>query len=344
MNYNNYKGIQEAILSANKIVLSTHTSPDGDTLGSALGLYHFLKSKGIKAHIVCPNIPPDYLAWMPQNDIIINYESDPDGFKIVANDADLIVHIDYNAFHRTGDEVDKVLNELTTDTTHIMIDHHPSPTEGFKAYVSDTSACSTAQLVYQFTQFVSPDTLLTKEAAICLYVGLITDTGSFNYGMTDERPYLMAANLVKAGINDRLIHEKVYSNNNLNRLKLLGFALSEKLVVNSDEKWAYISLSRRDLEKYNYQPGDTEGIVNYALSINGILAAVLLTEKEHKIRMSFRSKGDFAVNAIAREHFDGGGHLNAAGGNSELSLDLTIEALKKQMGSYKNELLKSNSL
>ncbi|MCK5776302.1 MAG: DHH family phosphoesterase, partial [Bacteroidales bacterium] len=306
MNYNNYKGIQESIFSASKIVLSTHTSPDGDTLGSALGLYHFLKSKGIKVQVVCPNKSPDYLAWMPQNDIIISYESDPDSFKAVTGEADLIVHIDYNAFHRTGDEVAKVFNELT-NTAHIMIDHHPSPDEGFRAYVSDTSACSTAQLVYQFTQFVNPATVLTKEAAICLYVGLITDTGSFNYGMTDEKPYLMAADLVKAGIDDRLIHEKVYSNNNLNRLKLLGFALSEKLVVNAVQKWAYISLSHKDLEKYNYQPGDTEGIVNYALSINGILAAVLLTEKEDKIRMSFRSKGDFAVNAIAREHFDGGG-------------------------------------
>ena len=343
MNYNNYKGIQETIFSANKIVLSTHTSPDGDTLGSALGLYHFLKSKDINVQVVCPNKSPDYLAWMPQNNLITSYESDPDGFKAVVRDADLIVHIDYNAFHRTGDEVAKVFQNLS-DIAHIMIDHHPNPANGFKAYVSDTSACSTAQLVYQFTQFVNPNTILSKEAAICLYVGLITDTGSFNYGMTDEEPYLMAANLVKSGIDDRLIHEKVYSNNTLDRLKLLGFALSEKLVVNTAQKWAYISLSRNDLEKYNYQPGDTEGIVNYALSINGILAAVLLTEKEDKIRMSFRSKGDFAVNAIAREHFGGGGHLNAAGGNSEYSLEITIKNLKKRMSAYKNELLKSKSL
>jgi len=340
LNYNNYKGIEEAIFSANDIVLSTHTSPDGDTLGSALGLYHFLKSKGINARVVCPNISPDYLAWMPHNEVIISYESDPEAFKAAVSQADLIVHIDYNAFHRTGDEVAKVLQELTS-VTHIMIDHHPKPSDGFKAYVSDTSACSTAQLVYQFTQSVSPNTVLPKEAAVCLYVGLVTDTGSFNYGMVDEKPYLIAASLVKSGIDDRLIHEKIYSNNTLDRLKLLGYALSEKLEVNIDQKWAFISLSRQDLEKYNYQPGDTEGIVNYALSINGILAAVLLTEKEDKIRLSFRSKGDFAVNAIARDHFDGGGHLNAAGGNSKISLELTIERLKERMSSYKSELLKS---
>lgn len=342
MNYSNYKGIKEAIFSASNIVLSSHTSPDGDTLGSALGLFHFLKEIGIETQVVCPNSSPDYLAWMPDNESIISFEEDENEFKTAIETADLIIHVDYNAFHRTGEDVGKLFQGLT-NVSHLMIDHHPNPSDGFKAYLSDSTACSTAQLVYQLTQYISPNTVLIKDAAICLYVGIITDTGSFSYGIRDEKPYLIAADLLKAGIDDRLIHEKVYSNNTLNRLKLLGYALSEKLVVNMDEKWAYISLSRSELEKYDYQPGDTEGIVNYALSINGVLAAVLLTEKQDIIRLSFRSKGNFAVNTIANKYFDGGGHLNAAGGNSTLTMGETIEALIKRMSIYKDELQKIDS-
>jgi len=338
LNTNDYKGIKDAIFQAKNIVLSTHTNPDGDTLGSALGLWHFLKTQGIHSQLICPNTAPMFLSWMPSYQDFVIFEKDAVQFESAVQSADLIVHIDYNAFHRTGDDVAKLLEN--SQATHIMLDHHPNPSEGFAAYISDPSACSTAQLVYQLTEFIKPQSLLNTQAATCLYVGLITDTGSFNYGMDDEKPYLIAANLVKAGIDDRLIHEKVYSNNTLNRLKLLGYALSEKLIINTEEKWAYISLTREELKKYHHQPGDTEGIVNYALSVNGVVAAVLLTERDDKIRLSFRSKGQFAVNNIARKYFDGGGHINAAGGNSELSMDQTIIKLKERMKEFKDELIK----
>ncbi len=338
MNTNNYKGIKDAVFQAKNIVLSTHANPDGDTLGSALGLYHFLKTLDIHATLVCPDVAPDFLSWMPSYDQFIIHKNNPVVFNQLILDADLIVHIDYNAFHRTGDDVAEIF-ENTSKAKHIMIDHHPNPADGFAAYISDPSACSTAQLVYQFTQFVEPNVLMTPSSATCLYVGLITDTGSFNYGMTDEKPYLIAAALVKSGIDDRLIHEKVYSNNTLDRLKLLGYALSEKLYINTEEKWAYISLTKEELEKYNYQAGDTEGIVNYALSINKVMAAVLMTEKNEKIRLSFRSKGKFPVNKIARDYFEGGGHLNAAGGNSSLSMEDTIVKLKSSMSLFKKELI-----
>jgi len=338
LNTSDYKGVKDAIFQAENILLSTHTNPDGDTLGSALGLYHFLKTINIQATLICPDVAPDFLSWMPDYDQFIIYKSDRVSFEDAIINADLIVHVDYNAFHRTGKDVGSLL-EKAKDTKHVMIDHHPNPETGFTAYISDPSACSTAQLVYQFTQFIKPDTLLSTQSATCLYVGLITDTGSFNYGMTDEKPYLIGANLVKAGIDDRWIHEKVYSNNTLNRLKLLGYALSEKLFINTEEKWAYISLSKEELAKYNYQSGDTEGIVNYALSVNGVVAAVLMTEKDGKIRLSFRSKGKFPVNKIASDHFEGGGHLNAAGGNSTVSMDQTINKLKESMRLFKQELI-----
>jgi len=337
LKFSNYKAVEEHLLKAENIVLSTHTNPDGDTLGSALGLYHFLKSKGIHAKMISPEVAADFISWMPSYDEMNIYSKEPERVKQIVDEADLIVHIDYNAFHRTGDAVSDVL-EKATHAKHLIIDHHPNPSDVFDAYISDTSACSTAQLVYQLIDFLSGTQLLTKDAAECLYVGLITDTGSFSYGMADEKPYLIGAALVKAGIDDRWIHQKVYSNNTENRLKLLGYALNEKLVINYEEHWAYISLSREELDRYHYQAGDTEGLVNYALSVNGVVAAVLLSEKTDKIRLSFRSKDSFAVNRIAHEYFDGGGHMNAAGGNSSLSMDETISRLKKYMSLYKEEM------
>lgn len=337
MNTKDYKGLEHYIKEAKSLVLCTHSNPDGDTLGSCLGLYHFFTSIGIDCQIISPDPSPDFLNWMPGYDKVCIYQDNSQKANEILQSADVIFHVDYNAFHRTGEHLSKAL-EKAIHANHLIIDHHPNPDKGFKAYVSDISACSTAQLAYQLTQEMSNGSLLNKDASTCFYVGLITDTGSFSYGMADETPYLIAAQLVKAGIDDKWIHEKIYSNNTQNRLKLLGYALSEKLVVVKEQEWAYISLSKVELEKYNYQPGDTEGIVNYALSIEGVKAAVLITDKKDIIRLSFRSKGNFAINGIAHSNFDGGGHLNAAGGNSKLSMDETIKKLKKVMSSHIKEL------
>jgi len=340
LNINDYKAIKDCIYQSKNIVLSTHTNPDGDTLGASLGLYHFLKSVGIEVKMISPDIAPDFLSWMPAYEQMLVYTQSSGEVKKCIQDADLIIHIDYNALHRTGEQLSGILAKAD-HAQHAIIDHHPQPADIFCAYISDTSACSTAQLVYQFIIDAFDRQNITTHAATCLYVGLITDTGSFSYGMEDEKPYLMGAALVKAGIDDRWIHQKVYSNNTENRLKLLGYALNEKLVIQADEHWAYISLTREELERYQYKAGDTEGLVNYALSVNGVVAAVLMSEKTDKIRLSFRSKGSFAVNGIARDCFDGGGHLNAAGGNSHLSMEKTIERLKKCMSKFKDQLQKN---
>ena len=337
MNYSNYTDISQGVKLASNLVLCTHTNPDGDTLGSALGLYHFLKSIGIESKVLSTDLAPDFLSWMPGYDQVIINQTQAEAYKEAIMMADLIIHIDYNAYHRTGKTTETLLQN-TKQTQHMMIDHHPNPEKGYDAYVSDTSACSTAQLIYQLTQYMSEGIILSKECSTCLYVGLITDTGSFSYGLSDEKPYVIASELVKSGINDRWIHQKVYSNNTLNRLKLMGYALSEKLVVIGDEKWAYISLDQQELEKYKHQPGDTEGLVNYALSISGIVAAVLMTRRDDLIRLSFRSKGSFAINRIAEKSFSGGGHRNAAGGNSELSMQETIGKLRAEMKPYASEL------
>jgi phosphoesterase RecJ-like protein len=333
---NQYDKVATYIKGADKLILSSHSNPDGDTLGSVLGLYHFLQEMGISSEMICPDPAPDFLSWMPDYSKIHIYSEEPKKVEELILSADVIVHIDYNAFHRAGDKPQQLFE--SAKASHLMIDHHPLPQEGFAAYVTDTSACSTAQLIYELSKVMLPNTLLNKNTAECLYVGLITDTGSFSYGMVDEKPYLMAADLVKAGVDDRRIHQFVYNNNTSQRIKLLGFALSEKLVILEDEHWAYISLEQAELNRFNYQAGDIEGLVNYALSIKGIKMAVLLTERDDKIRMSFRSKDSFAVNDIARRYFDGGGHLNAAGGNSYVNMEATIQKLKSTMLEYLEEL------
>jgi len=337
LNYNNYKDISQFLLNSKNIVLSTHKNPDGDTLGSALGLYFILKSLNKQVRLITPEQASDNLQWLPSYASFVVYKSEQAGVEQLISDADLLVHIDYNAFHRTGDDMAQIF-EQSKNAKHIIIDHHPNPQSGFAAYVSDPSACATAQLIYNLAAFMKVD--LDQNIATCLYSAIITDTGSFSYGMEDEKPYLVAAALVKTGIDDRWIHQKIYSDNSLDRLQLIGFAISSKLVVNKAERWAYISLTKEELERYHYKSGYTEGLVNEALSIQNIVAAVLLTEKEGIIRLSFRSKSNLPINNIARKYFDGGGHINAAGGNSSDSMPVTIERLKHHMHVYKEVLNK----
>lgn len=325
--------MESFISEAKNIVISTHTNPDGDTIGSALGLFHYIQSQGFNSKVICPDEIPASVSWLPGISEIVVHESHPEQVKQLIESADLIIHVDYNAIHRTGDLV-KRLFENTSKSIQLLIDHHPNPEAGFKAYISDTSASSTAQLVFQLLKTMNSNEFLAKDVATCLYVGLMTDTGSFSYSMADEKPYLMGADLVKSGIDDKWIHEKVYSTNTLNKLKLLGYALSEKLVVVNNESWAYISLEKDELEKFDHKPGDTEGLVNYALSIEGVNVAIMLTQRKDFIRLSFRSKGKFPVNIIANNEFEGGGHLNAAGGNSNLSMPETIDKLRQVMSQY----------
>lgn len=331
MNFSNYKEISEKLRSCGNIVISTHKTPDGDTIGSALGLYYFLKTININAHLIGIDEAPEFLSWMPGYVNIVNYSKKPEKVKQLIDNAELIVHVDYNAYHRVGEDVEELFKNA--DAKDVMIDHHPNPQEGFEAYISDVSACSTAQLVYNLIVFMSGSSKLNTNTAIGLYVGLITDTGSFSYGMIDEKPYLMAADLVKSGIDDKWIHQQVYSSNTYDRLRLLGYALSEKLMV-IDDQWAYITLESEELSRYHFQAGDNEGLVNYALSIKGIKAAVLMTEKDDLIRISFRSKDDIPINQIAQKYFDGGGHKNAAGGNSFKSMEETIDRLKLVMNDF----------
>lgn len=336
MKYNNYKEIYLQLKEPKKIVLTAHASPDGDTIGSCMGLYHYLIQFGHQVKVISPDQAPGFLQWLPDYDQVIIYEKDAENAKQEIEDANLIFAIDYNAFHRTGKELDVLLEAASA--TKILIDHHPYPDEVFDWKISDTSASSTAEMIFSFIEDLDHLDKINKEVAVCLYVGLLTDTGSFSFSLNSDKPYQMAGFLYNIGIDVQAINQRVYSAFTENRLRLTGYAISEKLVVNQDLRFTYISLTKEELNRFNYQSGDTEGIVNYALGIENIIVAVLMTEKEDRIRLSFRSKGSFSVNHLASEHFEGGGHRNAAGGNSYVTMEETILKLNEILSQYKTEI------
>lgn len=336
MKYNEYKNISKLLSTSNKIVLSAHANPDGDTIGSCMALYHYLMQLGHQVQVIVPDQAPDFLRWMSDYDKAIVFDMDIQKGKQAIEAADLIFAVDYNAFHRAGKGVHPLLE--SAKAIKVMIDHHPNPDDVFDAKISDISASSTAEMVFRFIEDIGHLDKINKQVAEGLYVGLLTDTGSFSFSINSEKPYSMAAFLYNTGIDVQAINQRIYSAFTENRLRLTGYAISEKLVVNQSLRFAYIALSKEELNRFNHQYGDTEGLVNYALGIENIVVAVLMTEKEDKIRLSFRSKSNFAVNEIANKYFDGGGHRNAAGGNSYLSIDQTIDRINTILVQFKTEL------
>lgn len=299
------------------IVLVSHTNPDGDALGSTLALYQVLLSLGYNVTAIVPNIYPSFLEWMPSINEVVIAESKQKFTEKTIMDAELIICLDFNAFHR----VERLENFLTkSKAVKVLVDHHLEPALYFDISISDVTVSSTSELVYNLIEDLGYEANIDHRVAECLYVGIMTDTGSFSYSCNHERTYIITSKLIAKGVDPQRVHNLVYDTFSENRLRLLGHLLRNKMVVLPHYKAAYISLSLLDQKKYNYQIGDSEGIVNYALSIEGIRLAAFFTEKKDKVRISFRSKGDFSVNELARTYFDGGGHKNAAGGNSYTTL------------------------
>ena len=337
MHFNQIDEITRAINRHSTFLVTTHTNPDGDAIGSSLALLHYLREKGKDARLIVPNLYPEFLAWMPGNESILVFERDGEKIKQALQDIQVVFCLDYNALSRSGSMKDTL---MSLDALKIMIDHHPQPeAEDFDILYSTTDTSSTAELLYRCMKDCDPDFPVSHEVATCLYVGIMTDTGSFSFSCNKPETFTATAHLLAAGIDGEWIHRKVYDTFSEDRLRLLGFSLSEKLVVLPEFATAYISLSAKDLKRFNYQVGDTEGIVNYALSIKGIALAVLLTERKGRIRLSFRSRGNFSVNELAREHFNGGGHRNAAGGDCYESLENTLVKLRNLLPSYRERLL-----
>ena len=315
--------IQEFADQAQSIVITSHKSPDGDSIGSSLALYHVLKKWGKQVQIVHPDPAPEFLHWVPGQENIVDFETKAEQAISIIETADLIFCLDYNEPSRVGDPMQEYL--VASNANKVMIDHHLHPADFCQAVISETAACSTCELIYKWIEDIDHLDDLDETSGACIYLGIMTDTGSFRFPSVSADTHEIAADLIRRGVKHYLIHEAVYDTNTVDRIKLRGYALSEKLVCLNDIHVAYASLSENELQKYNYQKGDTEGLVNQILGIQGIKMAVLFVEKDGKVKISFRAKGDYFVNELAKTHFEGGGHAYASGGISRESLEKTVE-------------------
>lgn len=336
MTKNDILEIKALLKSPKKIVIVPHKNPDGDAMGSSLGLYHYLKLYNHNISVIAPNDYPDFLKWLPGDDIVLKYDNNKKEADALILDADIIFTLDFNALHRTGDMED-VLSKA--EAIKILIDHHQQPDNYANYIYSDVTICATAQMIYHFINMLGDIKLLNTDISTCLYTGIMTDTGSFRFRSTTSTTHHVVASLIDNGADNAEIHNSVYDTNSYNRLQLLGQALNNLKLI-EELNTAYITLSQRELNKHNFKKGDTEGVVNYALSLKGVKFAVIFIENQNEgiIKISLRSKGDFDVNTFARQYFNGGGHTNAAGGRSEISLKKTVEKFISILPTYKNDL------
>lgn len=328
--------LKTLLASPLKIVITTHHKPDGDAMGSSLGLYAFLIQKGHHVSVITPTDYPDFLHWLPNNsDVIIFTEQQQKSVELV-NEADLIFCCDFNTLSRINELGEYIRNAAAPK---LMIDHHLEP-EDFDSYRHwNINACAAAQLVYDFIKNeLHEGELINKDVATCLYTGIMTDSGSFRFPSATSDVYRIAADLIDLGAEHWRIHQLVYDNASENRLRFLGHCLSNKLEIVRDFNTAIITVSAAELKQYEIMTGDTEGIVNYALSINGIKLAAFIIERTDRVKLSLRSTGDFPANEICKKYFEGGGHRNAAGGSSDLGLEDTISKFKSILPEYKTQL------
>lgn len=318
------------------IIVTTHHKPDGDAMGSALGLGAYLKLLGHKVKVVTPTDYPRFLHWMPGHRDVLIYEGHEKETKLLCENADIVFCLDFNSLSRIN-EFGPVVE--SSKALKVMIDHHREPEE-FEDYTFwSHEASSTCELVYHFIKGIGDLKLITPDIADCLYTGMMTDTGSFRFRGTTSDTHRTIADLIDLGARNSLIHELVYDSNTLLRLKMMGYVLYEKLEILKAYNTALIYLSREELMRFDIKTGDTEGFVNYGLSLEGIKFSVLIIDRTKLVKMSFRSKGEFSCNEFARNHFNGGGHKNAAGGQSNDTLEATIIKFTEVLALYKDQLI-----
>ncbi|MBA3647592.1 MAG: bifunctional oligoribonuclease/PAP phosphatase NrnA [Chitinophagales bacterium] len=329
--------LKELLSSPKKIVITTHQRPDGDAIGSSLGLYHYLKLKKHDVTVITPNDYPEFLKWLPGDEYVMNYEKQTLQAQQLVTEANIIFCLDFNKLYRL-EELGKFI-ELSA-SVKVLIDHHLDPDDFAEFIFSNIKACSTCELVYAFILEMDDKSLITKDIASCLYTGILTDTDRFRIPTTSAYVHRVSAELLEYGIDHTKIYEEVYETFSENRLRFFGYCIREKLKIIPAFKTGIISLETADLRKFNIQSGDTEGLVNYPLWIKDIQLSVLIIQRPGEVRLSFRSKGDFSVNDLARNNFEGGGHRNAAGGKSQLSVAQTQEKLIAILAAFKNDLNK----
>lgn len=336
----NLQAFQSLLSVPGRVVIVTHFKPDADALGSSLGLAGFLNKKGHQVSVITPSDYPEFLSWMPGNETVLaiskeDPRSEQKAAELIKN-ATIIFCLDFSNLSRVNN-----LGEMVKQSTanKVLIDHHLEPEKfaQFEQWSSDSA--STAGLVFELIEDMGEKNLIDSRIASCLYAGVMTDTGSFKHNNTRHREFQIAAELVSHGADPHRIAQQIYDTNSLERLRLTGFVLREKLVVLPQYRTAYMTLSQDELKKFGAQTGDTEGLVNYGLSIKNVKMSVLMYDRKEEIKLSFRSLGSFSVNELARKHFEGGGHRNASGGSSKLSLDDTLKKLLAILPDYQSLLL-----
>lgn len=329
---------QEQIEKAQKIVLVTHLSPDGDAMGSSLGLYHYLQDLGKEVRVVVPNAFPYFLKWMNgAKDIVVNTYI-PTVAEALIKNADLIFCLDFNTLKRIG-----ALGELVEQSSakKILIDHHLDPDEDFDVVISYPKISSTSEIVFRLIAQLGDFERITSTLAECIYTGMMTDTGGFTYNSNDPEIFEIISMLLKKGVDRDHIYREVFNNYSEQRFRLLGFTLLQRMKIYPERKASLIYLSLEDQKQFNLTKGDTEGFVNYPLSIKGILFSVFIREDDELTKVSLRSQGDFPCNKFAADFFNGGGHLNASGGEFYGSVEDAISLFEEGLEKYADLLEES---
>ncbi|UII22834.1 DHH family phosphoesterase [Fulvivirga ligni] len=332
----NLEAFKTLISTPKRVVITMHHKPDADALGSSLGLAEYLKMKGHEVTVVSPTDYANFLSWMHGNDEVLVYnEGNEDKTHAIIDEADMIFCLDFSNLSRINELGEKV-REATC--TKVLIDHHLEPEDFADFQLWTTEAAATAELVYDLICMLGDKEMINRDIAEALYAGIMTDTGNFKHSNTTKHVFVVCGELAAIGADISKVAKLVYDTNSLDKVKFLGFALNERLKVVQEYHTAYFAISAEDLKQFNSKTGDTEGLVNYALSIEGIKFAALLIDRTEAVKMSFRSVGDFSVNEFARKNFEGGGHKNAAGGKSDLTLEETVDKFEKLLDEYKNQL------
>ncbi len=340
MTKDDFSEVKELLSQPKKVVIIPHKNPDGDAMGSSLGLYKYLKNNGHSPVVLAPTPYPKFLHWLPNNDTVEIFNEEDEAKTNLINQADVIFFMDFNTLERI-EEIKPFVDK--SDAIKIMIDHHQQP-DSFPDYTySDTTICATSEMLYHFLENINEVDKIDAEIATCIYTGILTDTGSFRYASTTSTTHRIAADLIDRGAVNHEIHNNIFDGNTMARMKLMGIALNN-LVVLKNYNSAYITMTRKELRKNKFQKGDTEGFVNMALSIEGVnVAAIFIEDLEGDfVKISLRSTGKFSVNQMSRDNFNGGGHINAAGGRVDLPITEVVDMFIKAVKLNKKEIINSN--
>ena len=334
----NIEVFKDYLSTPRKMVILTHFNPDADALGSSLGLSRYFQKRGHSVVVITPSDYPDFIGWMPRIGEVVVFKKDrPEKCAQLISDADTVCCLDFSSLNRINELGDMVQR---SKSVKVLVDHHLEPQKFADFEQWDPTAASTAELVYQLIVSLGDKSSIDPDMADCLYAGIMTDTGSFRHSNTNYKVFQIASELVEIGANPYKVSKLIYDTNTVERLRLMGYVLSEKLQVVPEYRTAYIVLSADELKRFGSQTGDTEGLVNFGLSVKNVKLSVLISDRRENIKLSMRSLGNFSVNEMARVHFEGGGHRNAAGGQTTLTLEQTVAKFLALLPQYKDQLLK----